>query len=316
MIAVPQPGKSISRFLAAAVEIQMDTEPTEKDKAFLTRQLVQVTLPHSSPGNVPIWKRKNGNLTLAIRPGWNHEKDQPIGYPFGSIPRLLLFWITTEALRTQSRKLELGASLAGFMRDIGLDPSTGGGKRGDGRRLQNQMERLFRATISLEVTKEEGGTAGKHWLDMQVTTEGELWWNFKNPGQATLFGSWIELGDKFYDAIISAPVPLDKRALSALKRSPLALDLYAWATYKTFSLSQHKKTEQFISWRSFMAQLGAEYSNPMDFKRKAKFAFKKVTSVYPGLDMEAAEGGFIIKKGLTAVIHRPSKRKLSTKSRG
>jgi hypothetical protein len=129
MITSPQPGKSLSNLLDAALEIQMDPEPKEQDKAFLTKQLVQVTLPHSSPGNVPIWKRKTGNLTLAIRSGWNHEKDEPIGYPFGSIPRLLLFWITTEALRTQSRKLELGASLAGFMRDIGLDPSTGGGKR-------------------------------------------------------------------------------------------------------------------------------------------------------------------------------------------
>jgi hypothetical protein len=316
MIELPQPGKSLSRLLDAASEIQMDPEPTEQDKAFLTRQLVQVTLPHSSPGNVPIWKRKNGNLTLAIRSGWDYEKDQPIGYPFGSIPRLLLFWITTEALRTQNRKLELGVSLAGFMRDVGLDPSTGGGKRGDSRRLQNQMERLFRATISLEVTKQEASTTGKRWIDMQVAPEGELWWNFKSPGQAALFGSWIELGDKFYDAIITAPVPLDKRALSALKRSPLALDLYAWATYKTFSLDQHNKSEQFIPWRSFMAQLGAEYTNPMDFKRKAKQAFKKIRAVYPGLDMEDTEGGFIIKRGRTAVAPHSSRRKLSTKTSG
>jgi hypothetical protein len=312
MATVPQ-SKSLAHFLDAAVEIQVHPEPTEQDKAFLARQLVQVTLPHSSPGNVPIWKRKNGNLTLSIRSGWNHKKDKPIGYPFGSIPRLLLFWITTEALRTQSRKLELGDSLAGFMRDVGLDPSTGGGKRGDGKRLQSQMERLFRATISFEVTNEKSGATGKRWLDMQVAPEGELWWDFKNLNQKTLFGSWIELGDKFYDSIIASPVPLDKRALSALKRSPLALDLYAWATYKTFSLDQHKKEEQFIPWRSFMTQLGAEYSNPMNFKRKAKLAFKKVQAVYPGLNIEDVEGGIIIKKGKTAIVHRSSRRKLSTK---
>lgn len=305
--------KNLSRLLDAAVEIQMSQEPTEQDKAFLTRQLVQVTLPHSSPGNVPIWKRKNGNLTLSIRPGWDHQKDQQIGYPFGSIPRLLLFWITTEALRTKSRKLELGESLSGFMRDVGLDPSTGGGQRGDSRRLKNQMERLFRATISFEITQKEVGSTVKRWIDMQVAPEGELWWDFKNPDQSTLFGSWIELGDKFYDAITTTTVPLDKRALKALKRSPLALDLYAWATYKTFSLNQNNKAEQFISWRSFMSQLGADYSNPLDFKRKAKQAFKKVRSVYPGLDMEDAEGGLIIKRGRTAVAKSSSSKKLSTK---
>lgn len=308
--------KAQSRLLDVAVEITMNPEPSDQDKAFLTRQLVQVTLPHSNPGNVSAWQRRNGNLTLAIRSGWNHKKNEAIGYPYGTIPRLLLFWITTEALRTNSRKLELGDSLASFMRDIGLDPSTGGGKRGDGKRLRNQMERLFRATISLEITKEEGSINGKRWLDMQVAPEGELWWDFKNPEQPTLFGSWIELGEKFYQAVISSPVPLDKRALRALKRSPLALDLYAWATYKTFSLDQHKRTEQFIPWRSFMIQLGAEYGDPKDFKKKAKEAFKKVQVVYPGLNMEEADGGFIIKKGQTAITHRPSQRKLSTKASG
>ena len=77
-------------------------------------------------------------------------------------------------------------------------------------------------------------------------------------------GSWIELGEKFYEAIITAPVPLDKRALAALKRSPLALDLYAWSTYKTFSLEQHNRQEQFIPWATFMTQLGAEYGNHKD----------------------------------------------------
>lgn len=316
MITCIKPGKSLSLLLDAAAEIQMDPEPTEQDKAFLTRQLVQVTLPHSSPGNVPIWKRKNGNLTLSIRPGWDHKKDQPVGYPFGSIPRLLLFWITTEALRIKSRKIELGASLTKFIRDVGLNPSTGGGKRGDGNRLRNQMERLFRATISLEVNTNDNKASGKRWIDMQVAPEGELWWNFKNPDQSTLFNSWIELGEKFYEAIISSPVPLDKRALKALKRSPLALDLYAWATYKTYSLNHHQKAEQLISWHAFMAQLGAEYNDHKNFKKKAKIAFKKVRAVYPGLEMEEVDGGFIIRQGKTAIRQRTSRRKISTKCGG
>ena len=111
---------------------------------------------------------------------------------------------------------------------------------------------------------------------MQIAPKGELWWDFKSPEQPTLFGSWIELGEEFYNAIITAPVPLDKRALTALKRSPMALDLYSWATYKTFVLSHSRKKEQFIPWRSFMLQLGANYSNVKDFKTKTKATFKKV----------------------------------------
>ena len=301
--------RSIEKIVDAAAAIMADPVTAEQDKAFLTRQLVQVTLPHSSPGNVPIWQRRNGDLSLSIRPGWDHENNKPMGLPFGSIPRLLLFWITTEALRTESRKIMLGDSMAGFMRDIGLDPYTGGGKRGDGARLRNQMERLFRATISFEISRSDGEGSGKRWLDMQIAPEGELWWDFKSPDQATLFGSWIELGEKFYDAIISAPVPLDKRALAALKRSPMALDLYAWSTYKSFVLTHGKKRQQFIPWRAFMVQLGADYSDVKNFKRKAKATFRKVQAVYPALDLEDVDGGFIIRAAPPSVTVKKSNRK-------
>jgi hypothetical protein len=61
---------------------------------------VQVTLPHRNPGDVPAWSRSNGSLTMTVRPGWDHEKQKTLGYPYGSIPRLLLFWLTAEAVRT------------------------------------------------------------------------------------------------------------------------------------------------------------------------------------------------------------------------
>ena len=60
----------------------------------------------------------------------------------------------------------------------------------------------------------------------------------REPDQRVLWGSWIELGELFYAAITSAPVPVDMRALKALKRSPLALDLYAWLTFQAFRAHQ------------------------------------------------------------------------------
>ena len=84
-------------------------------------------------------------------------------YPYGTIPRLLLFWMNTEAVKTKSRRLELGHNLSDFIRAVGPDPNTGGGVRSDARRLRNQMERLFRTIISFQVDIEEphrhGGTA-------------------------------------------------------------------------------------------------------------------------------------------------------------
>lgn len=89
----------------AAVVIRMDPDAVER--AFMARQLVLCTLPHSDPGDSsPRWLRRTGNSSLIIQPGWDGEEDKSFGYPFGSIPRLLLFWITTEVQRTKNRDRE------------------------------------------------------------------------------------------------------------------------------------------------------------------------------------------------------------------
>jgi len=41
-------------------------QPDAAERAFMARQLVQCTLPHSNPGNVPVWKRTSGNMVLAL----------------------------------------------------------------------------------------------------------------------------------------------------------------------------------------------------------------------------------------------------------
>lgn len=126
-----EPGGSLSpamkRILDAAAEIK--AEPNAAEMAFMARALVQATLPHSDPGDVPIWGRTNGRLSLTIKPDWelDPKTNQPhsVGIPYGTIPRLLLFWITTEAVKTKSRRLELGTSLSAFMRELGLQPTGG-----------------------------------------------------------------------------------------------------------------------------------------------------------------------------------------------
>jgi Plasmid encoded RepA protein len=51
--------------------------------------------------------------------------------------------------------------------------------------------------------------------------ETEYWWSPKT-AQSTLWPSWVDLGERFYEAITEAPVPADMRALRLLKRFPLA----------------------------------------------------------------------------------------------
>lgn len=302
--------KATVKLLDAGETIFQDA-PDAEDLAFMARELVQCTLPHSDPGQVPFWARTNGNITLSIVSGFDPKKVALVGYPYGSIPRLILFWITTEALRTQSQRLELGSSYSGFLRQIGLDPNTGGGKRGDAARVREQTRRLFSASISFIQAIETGDLEGERRLNMPVAAASELWWNPKKPDQLGLWESWVELGERFYAAITAAPVPVDLRALRALKRSPLALDLYAWATHKALSVAR-KGRPQFIPWRALMTQFGSDYRDPKDFKRYASAALRKICVVYPGLKLGDAPGGVtVLPTSRPAVPFRPARREIS-----
>jgi hypothetical protein len=287
--APKQPTRAHLKLIEAAVEIGQD-QPGDQDAAYMARELVQCTLPHKNPGNVEVWTRTNGNLTLAMQPGYDIQGRKSYGYPYGTIPRLLLFWITTEAVRTQNPRLELGNSLSEFMHELGLNPYTGRGKRGDATRLREQMERLFQARISFHRHMETGSRQGHAWLNMEVAPRGELWWDMRSPDQTALWGSWIKLGDDFFRAITAAPVPVDIRALRALKRSPLALDLYAWLTHEAYRAHKSGKG-RFVAWPLLMEQLGTDYSSPKDFGKKARAALNKVQLVYPLLKLGSLRAG-------------------------
>jgi hypothetical protein len=297
------------RLLDAAEAIRLDPDKTEA--AFIARQLVQATLPHKNPGNDLLeWTRTNGNLTLSIRSGRKTDpktgERKNIGYPYGTIPRLLLFWMTTEAVKTKNPRLALGNSLTKFMRDIGLNPDNGRGKRSDARRLRDQMQRLFQATIGFEQTRQENGRNGSAWMNMSVAPKGVLWWDEKQPEQNTLWDSWIQLGEDFFAAITAAPVPVDIRALKALKRSPLALDLYAWTTYTAFKTKKNGQSKS-ISWELLHEQLGAEYHDMKEFAKSARLALRKVQTVYPELGLEFEKGGLKILSCNPAVTMKPKK---------
>lgn len=263
--------------------------PTDQDKAFLARQLVQTTLPHADPGDVPVWSRRNGQGTLIIQRGYD-KTGKPYGHPFGIIPRLLLYWMTTEAVRTKNSRLELGDSLAGFMDELGLD-SRGKGARSDRVRLQDQMNRLFSSLIRFETAGTIGdGIEYESQENMLIAERRVFWWDQKNPDQRALWGSYVQLDPKFFKTITASPVPVDLRALRAIKRSPLALDLYSLLTYQAFRACKSGGA-RFMSWKSLQSSLGTSYSDTADLRRAIKAALTKIQTVYPELSLGERDGG-------------------------
>ncbi len=279
------------RLVDTAVAIKEN--PKAFDRSYLARELVQCTLPYRDPGAVPSWGRRNGSLRLGITPGWDFERNETIGFPYGTHPRLLLYWITTEAVQKQDKCLHLGPSYSAFIRKLGLNARSGGGIRGDHQRLRNQVRRLFAARISFQQSIHETKRTGERWINMEVTKGGELWWDPKDPDCVEDWEGFITLGDTFFQAITSSPVPIDFRHLKALKNSPLTLDLYAWATHKAFAAQQTGKS-QFGPWGALATQFGADYTRSRDFRAQAVSSLRKIQNVYEGLKLELSETGITV----------------------
>jgi hypothetical protein len=237
---------------------------------YMARALVQATLPHSKPTENE-FERRNGAFTLVMM------APSRIGLPYGVVPRLLLTWVSTEAVRTKTRELVLGDNLTNFMQQLDMVPT--GGRWGSITRLREQSKRLFSTNIScIYESEDHSGEAGFRVADNHL-----LWWNPQNPTQRSLFQSTVTLSEAFFREVVEHPVPLDMRALKALKKSPLAIDLYIWLTYR---LSYLRRSTS-IPWEALQLQFGAGYPSSAqgkaDFKRKFAQALKKVEVIYQGL---------------------------------
>ena len=261
--------ENLNKLITQALAIEEEDAKKVGALGYMARILVQATMPHSNPVTTT-FERTNGKLSLAIM---GHPK---IGLPYGAYPRLLLAWLVTEAVRKKEPTIILGRNLSRFMSELGLVPT--GGRWGNIWRLRDQMRRLFSVSISC-VYSEENSSGG---LGFNIAKEYHLWWDPKIPEQADLWESTVTLSQDFFQEIIDKPVPIDRRALKALKSSSMALDLYCWLTYRFSYL--HHKTE--IPWQLLQGQFGSNYADTkqgrFEFKRQLLSQLKKVATVYEG----------------------------------
>jgi hypothetical protein len=260
------------------MEIEQQDAKDAGALGFMARAVVQATLPHSDPHS-PFFQRKNGNYTLTLS-----ATSPDVGLPYGTIPRLLLAWISTEAVRTQSRTLTLGDSLSAFMRDLDLVPT--GGRWGTITRLREQTQRLFSCSILCSYS-DGHRDAGKR---IDIASAWDFWWDPQRPEQAGLWQSTVTLGEAFFAELLAHPVPIDLRALRALRRSPLALDVYVWLVYRLSYL----RAPTVIPWASLALQFGADYARADNFKAAITEALGKVGAVYPAAKVQPTPAGLLL----------------------
>ena len=285
--AIREAGPPPQRGFTVADQVNQLAKAREADPdlGFMARLMALCSLPRTNPGNQYRYVRRNGPYTLVMSATGINQ------LPFGNFPRLILAWVCTEAVRTQSRKLVLGRSLSAFMRALGIN-SDSGGSRGELTRLRNQMKRLFGCTVSLTYKDEQGEAA----VNSLIARRTEFWWNERKPNEPVLWESKIELGEDFFNEIINHPVPIDMNTLTALKRSSLGLDLYLWLVYRTFAL----RAPLHLTWRLVYRQFGVDPAKAgnketiQNFRREVLRELKKIKLAWPELNYTTAPGLLIL----------------------
>jgi len=272
------------RFIKQAGAIQ-DVDPRDAQSLGYTARILTIaTLPHRAQLG-DHYERQNGGYRLVVQalPG--------AGLPFGSYPRLLLSWLSTEIVRTRRRELELGRSMAQFLGRLGLQRSGGRGRAAgapDQRaRSAGTIWRLRRQIVSLFGARFILHNIGKNGEGVEILPVGDCvqLWSGEGGLSARDFPSTVSVSEPFFEHVLRGPVPVDLRALRALKRSPLALDLYTWLTYRAFVQRNGGRAATSVPWSALQVQFGADYPldsrGRADFKKAFHLAYRRVQIVYP-----------------------------------
>jgi hypothetical protein len=264
----PQSQRELELF-ELSMEIEERNAKETGDTGFLATAMIYASLPHSEFKEA-VFKRTNGFTTLTIL------NDPDIGLPYGKIPRIITAFLCTEAKRhkdTRGREIHLGKSQAEFLSKLGL--SSTGGERGDIGRVRDQAKRLFTSSITLT------GTPGHefHWQRVNISQSGMLLWDRHDPHKNSRWQSKLMLSPEFYDECIQHSVPISLSVLHKL-RSPLAIDIYIWLTYRYNSIVAPTP----VTWKQLQWQFGSNYANTprgeSDFKTNFKKQLRAVLNVY------------------------------------
>ena len=286
---IPKPKKELSiipnrhrQLIDLAGALAEQTREEARELGFMSRLLIMVNLPYRDPGvECKNWWRQNGNVFINITSGY--KGNESIGLPYGAYPRLILAYLVTQAVKTQSPIIYLGKSFNHFLSM--MDIKNGGTTQ---TRLKEQLTRTLSASFSWTYTTE------KKWsrLNVNVASGAQLWWELKDSDEDhPEWESFVRLNRDFYDEVTNNAVPLDLRVLSALKNSPLGLDLYMFISWRVFKISK----PVFISWKGLQQQLGGQYNEVKVFSRDCRTHIIRIKALRPDLNIEFMKGRLCLK---------------------
>ena len=228
------------------------------------------SLPHLDP-KANFYNRVNGRTQLDIIGTSN------CGLPFGRISRLLLIWLTTQAIHQKNSTNDLDHHQSEFFKKaLGIGDS--GGANGTIARYADHLTRLLRCRVQIQDERRIPFKFTNYLIAQSVV--------FATPATKRSMPIRFTLDLDFYNYITKDAVPIDIRAVRALQSS-YALDLYL---FFASTLPGLRSSDQ-MTWLELLEQLGYSQSHEKNGAyRAAKSRLLKhvneVSSVYPRAGIE------------------------------
>lgn len=269
----------------------------ETDIGYLFSGWAQAALPHRRLPDDMAWQVTTDRVTLIVQPGLRPAPGgtpTSVGVPYGSRARLILLYLQTEAVRTNSREVELGRSLHAWLRRLEIPI---GGKQMAS--VRDQAERISRCRLSFQIKQgTRTGLVNQHILDTSMFIEDER-------AQGGLFVEKASLSQSFFDELKKHPVPVEEAAVRQIANNSLALDVSCWLAYRLHSLN----APITVSWKALHAQFGRSVARADHFKEHFLTVLALAMSVYPEAEVEETASG-------TGLMLKPSRPPVAARGNG
>jgi hypothetical protein len=243
------------------------------------------------------WKREGNRTTLLVESGRDRQ-GHFIGVPYGSIARLILLYLQTEAVRTNSPEVELGRSMKSWMGRMSL---TTGGKT---YQLVTEQARRISACRLTFFADREGGAEVRHngaFVQDAISLSGVA---NEDANQPSLWQDRVRLDPGFWRSLREHPVPVREEAIKAIGTRSLAIDAYVWLAYRLHALT--KPTP--VSWAAIHGQFGAGFRVVRQLKPSFTEALGIALAVYPEAQVQLEKDGILLYPSAPPVPKAEAKR--------
>lgn len=247
-------------------------------------------LPHKRLPDDQPWHKRGYKVTLLVEPGRLVVNGKPVlyGVPYGARARMILIFLMSEAVRTQSREILLGRNMADFLARMGI--SLGGETY---KAIREQAARVSACSLKFFWDAEGGQATG--WQRGSIVSSGLQFHASDDArrcvkGQGSLFEDRVVLDEAFWRALREHPVPMLEAAIRKLRDRSMSLDLYIWLAYRLHKLSG--PTE--IGWFSLHEQFGSGFKTVRQFKPEIRKALAAALDAYPEAKVSEGESGMIL----------------------